>query len=259
MFSPPNPAVSEQSVVAAELDAAKPVVACIDNSQYLGSVCLHAAWLAARLGVGIELLHAHDPRAAASGEENLLETAAARLSDEGVPDVKIIDAPGPFLAAATEVSARASCLVLGRRGRGHAHRERRDVGGSIAALIESATCPVLVVGRLFLSLRRAVIWPAAGSPAARSAYAQLIETTNLLEGMQTERLPTADDDLEPLQSAMRWAQQATRFFAARSRPAADPDACDLVVLPRAAFLEPSRRDRTAALRALSSRKALLIV
>jgi hypothetical protein len=265
VFSPTSLVLSDPPAVAAP-SAARPVVACVDNSQYLGSVCDHAAWLAARLGAGLELLHAEEPHGGRRGDAKVLEAAVGRLADEGVTDVRVVNAAQSFVAAATAASVQGACLVVGRRGRGHARLNPREVGASLAPLIEAAGCPVLVVGRLFLSLSRALVWPAAGSPEARADYARLVETTRLLEDMRTERLsaPAAEAALAPAAGPGRWAGWAGRLLTGRGAPpdesAPDESApCDLVVLPRAAFLDPGRRDRAAALRILSSRRALLIV
>ena len=46
------------------------VLACIDGSIYAGSVAAHAAWAAARLGAGVELLHVIGRREATSDDRS---------------------------------------------------------------------------------------------------------------------------------------------------------------------------------------------
>jgi hypothetical protein len=129
------------------------VFACIDASDYMPSVCHHAAWLAERLGADLRLLHAstsRNPRGA------VLVRAAERLADEGVPPPGQELARGAFLDIAAGAASPGDVLVLGRRGRATRHRPE-GVGANVVPLIRRSVASVLVAPRLFIPVSRVLV------------------------------------------------------------------------------------------------------
>lgn len=239
------------------------MIACLDGSRYFSSVCEHAAWLAARLGCDLDLLHARDadaepadPRAPAP----VLQEARERLSDLGV-EVQGLRAPmGPFLAAAVEAGQPGAFLVVGRRGRGSQPRTQR-VGGSVEALIETCAAPLLVAGQVFLEIRKVLVWPSLGPEPVREAYSTFLARTRVLDGLEVHMAPESGaSDVEPPEGASG-AWPAARRLVASLRPGRDKDAVDMVVAPRDAFTSDvwGGRRRALAHKVLASKRALLIL
>ena len=126
------------------------MIALIDGSTYSRSVCDHAAWIAARTGAGIDLLHVLGRRGTgsvpvdlsgnldANGREGLLaelasldeqqaklvlkrgrlilDDARARLIEDGIVDVGARLRHGDLIEAVQEFEAEADLIVVGKRG-----------------------------------------------------------------------------------------------------------------------------------------------
>jgi hypothetical protein len=197
-----------------------PVVACVEASRYLATVCEHAAWAAARLGVGIELLHVEETGRArrlrcAQGSSlveppEVLLDAAARLADQGCEPMALCDAQGTLPAVVERVSACGSLVVVGRRG----GESLGACAGPVAALVRRSRSPVLVAARLFLPVAQARV---VDPPTADPAYCDAVASSPLLDGLD-----------------LRWAGTAAGEFGGR-RAVLDARE-DLVVLPKTAFL-----------------------
>jgi hypothetical protein len=142
-----------QAVQQRPSSAAQAIFACIDASDYMPSVCHHAAWLAERLGADLRLLHAstsRNPRGA------VLVRAAERLADEGVPPPGQQLARGAFLEIAAGAAGPGDVLVMGRRGRATRHRPE-GVGANVVPLIRRSVASVLVAPRLFIPISRVLV------------------------------------------------------------------------------------------------------
>jgi len=127
------------------------ILALIDSSPYAESVCRHAAWIASRLGTGIDLVHVI-PKDAAGGSDDytgtlrlgartallqklaaidaeraklakdrgqaLLEDARAVLDQDGIADVREKLRQGELVEAVAELEREARAVVIGKRGEG---------------------------------------------------------------------------------------------------------------------------------------------
>lgn len=137
-------------------EAGRPVVVGVDGSAHSFRAIDRAVEEAARLGVGLELVHAFDDRGfvvitliPGDGSEQLrlsaeavLREALAAAEGRGVL-VEGFVAAGPPGAVLVEASEHASLLVVGRRGRSTARRP--SVASVPSACLRSARCPVVVV------------------------------------------------------------------------------------------------------------------
>jgi hypothetical protein len=212
------------------------VAAFIDGSEYLESICDHAAWCAGRVSGAIQLAYVDEPHVARSANDNaaeetghdLLRRALARLADDGAPEAESRLLSGSLPDCARTLSLSADLLILGRHSTGS-----RGVGQNVPLVIHASSAPVLVTPKLFLPIARAMIVDAPGRSAPGFACSAL--AVPWLDGLALRRVdPEAD------------------------APADIP--CDLVVVPRVAFLEDATPAlRNAAHRHLRSRRPVLVI
>lgn len=230
------------STAAAASDASRrprqgpKVAAIIDGSEYLESICDHAAWCAGRVSGAIQLAYVDELRLARSANDNaaeetgrdLLRRAVARLADDGTPEAENSLLSGRLPDCAQALSRSADLLIIGRHSTGS-----RGVGKNVPLVIHASAAPVLVTPKLFLPIARAMIVDAAGRGGPGFACSAL--AAPWLDGLALRRVdPEAD------------------------APADIP--CDLVVVPRAAFLQTATPAlRNAAHRHLRSRRPVLVL
>lgn len=152
------------------------VVACIDGSAFLASVCDHAAWVASRLAAPVTLLHAIDHRHASKPHDfsgsiglgsqesllqalsvhdhemgklalergrHLLEAAQARVATGGqASSARLVH--GSLVDRLVEVEASIRIAILGRRGEG-AYGAKAHLGSNLERIIRAMHRPILVV------------------------------------------------------------------------------------------------------------------
>ncbi|WP_334164120.1 universal stress protein [Phenylobacterium sp.] len=232
-----------------------PVIACIDGSSYLGSVCDHAATLAARLRVGVELLHVEEPPADRHGgaggpprphgprrslSDPVVRDAAARLSENGAQVQELFTADGPFLPIAARLSRTASCVVVGRRGLS-SERQSSGLGDNIERLLRHLEPAVCVAPKLHLPGRRALILFDERRPTR--GYAGFLASHPLLHGLSFDVASVPSDDPGGGSACEGVVETLAQYFADHR--------CDLIVAPRSVFLDPAG-DLTALGEALSA-------
>lgn len=166
------------------------IIALIDGSTYSRSVCDHAAWIAARTGAGIDLLHVLGRRGTASapvdlsgnldanGREDLLaelasldeqqaklalkrgrlilDDARARLIEDGIADVGVRLRHGDLIEAVQEFEASADLIVIGKRGEA-ADFARLHLGSNLERVVRASHKPVFVASRAFKPIERCLI------------------------------------------------------------------------------------------------------
>jgi hypothetical protein len=152
----------------------------------MASVCDHAAWLAGRLGVGIELLHVEEPGAAPAAEA-LIDDACARLAEQGAELLDSRTAQGAFAPVAASLARKADAVVLGRRG-GDSGPATRGFGANVAALMRLTEAAVLVATRTFLPISRAIVVPQRLEVAEPSA--DYVALNRILDGLKVEVVRT---------------------------------------------------------------------
>jgi hypothetical protein len=226
------------------------VLACIDGSDYLPSVCDHAAWLAGRCGGRIKVLSVEEPDAEpdlqGAGQSALLAEAAARIEESGAEvSASLIDR-GLFAQEATRFSRPDDILVVGRRGLA-SDSQVGAVGASVTSLLEATDARLLICGRVFLAISRALILAPLGTGGL---YADFIAATPVLDGIDSDIAVVGKDGLEAMEKP---AKSLPR------RPLQEGD-YDLVVAPRALLAEGRPLPMAEAARAsLKGRRPVLII
>ena len=164
------------------------ILALVDASAYAESVCRHAAWAAARLGAGVDLLHVLGRREAPTGDLSgalrlgartallgelsaldaerarlaqargraVLDDARALVEAEGAAPVTARLRQGDLLDAVAEVEPDTRAVVIGKRGEA-ADFARGHLGSNLERVVRASRLPVLVASRAFRPIRRAVV------------------------------------------------------------------------------------------------------
>ena len=223
------------------------ILACVDTSAYALAVSDHAAWLAQRLGVGVELLtvierhprldgqqdhsgaigvDAHDAllqslsqadaarsRQARDAGRLLLTQLRERLAVAGVHDVDIRQRHGDLEETLLEPQAQVAHYVMGRKGVG-AHAD--GVADTPLWLLRSVRRPVWLVPERFVVPRRVLV-AFDGSAASRRAITHCaqspwIRDLDITVLMVTDRGPSRELDaaVQTLRDAGHQAQAMVR-------------------------------------------------
>ena len=166
------------------------IIAFIDASSYAHSVCDHAAWVAARMGASIEILHAIGRRDAsgdagdfsgalqadardtllaelsALDQQNaklaqkrgrlILEQAKTRLNAAGITEVAIKLRIGDLVDAVQEFEGDADLIVIGKRGEAAAFAHQH-LGSNLERVVRASHKPILVASRAFRPIHRVLI------------------------------------------------------------------------------------------------------
>lgn len=201
------------------------ILACVDPSTYLASVCDHAAWAAGRTGSAVEVLHVLDPhreRAATADftgaiglgarDELLdrlteLESTRARLAQEqartllaaslqrlkaaGVDDVAGNLRHGSLVETVAEIDAGAELVVIGKRGES-ADFAKLHLGSNLERVARSVHRPLLVASRGYRPVNRMLI-AFDGGPSAQKAV-EYAARKPLLKGLACDLLTIGNDD-----------------------------------------------------------------
>ncbi|MCJ8191664.1 universal stress protein [Sphingomicrobium aestuariivivum] len=211
------------------------LLACLDASLYANSVTDHTGWVAKGLGGSVELLHViqrrdvvakrHDlsgalglgaksalmeelvsieeaqSRLARTQADALLETARARLAEQGVDKVTLLERHGDIVETVIEREAEADMVVIGKRGAG-ADFARGHLGSKIERVVRQSDKPVLVASRAFQPIETALI-AFDGGLTSRKAVA-MAATSPLFENVKSHVLMVGHDD-DKGTSGLNWA------------------------------------------------------
>jgi len=174
------------------------LVALVDGSEYSRSVCEHAAWLSARTGRSVELLHVIGRRHAATGDFSgaialgartalleelseldarmarlaqtrgraILEDAEAILTGQGI-EVSSRLRIGDLLDEVQEAAADADMVVIGKRGEA-ADFARGHLGSNLERVARAADRPVFVASRAFKPIAKVLVAFDAGASALKA-------------------------------------------------------------------------------------------
>ncbi|MBM3604324.1 MAG: universal stress protein [Alphaproteobacteria bacterium] len=164
------------------------IIALVDESAYATSVCEHAAWVSARTGTPVELLHVLGRRESLSRDRSgtlqlgarsaLLEQLAtldaqrahvvtahgralleeARLLTEGAGAAGVITRldQGDLIERATGRDASPALIVAGKRGAA-ADFAQGHLGSNVERIVRAARVPVLVAARAFHPIGRVLV------------------------------------------------------------------------------------------------------
>lgn len=162
------------------------VLTCIDGSNYLESVCQHAAWLANHEGASLHVLNVQTPfqdwpapatYADAIGMANLVDQFAeieathkqlewqrstlvvkhAEVVLQATGVAYTVDQPvGTLVDAIAERADAESVIVIGKRGE-HAEYAVEHLGSNLERVVRAAPGPVLVAAPRFRPVQRVLL------------------------------------------------------------------------------------------------------
>lgn len=190
------------------------VLAAIDASVYVTSVCRYAAWAAKRLSLPVELLHVvqrQDPvtarrdlsgaiglgvksdlmeelvrlsevssRAEIEKGRVLLKAGAQLLREADICEVTTLHRHGGVVETILEREEDARVVVIGKRGVGHEYASGH-IGSMIERVVRASTRPVLVASREFAEPEH-IVFAYDASPAAERALERLANSP-LFDGL----------------------------------------------------------------------------
>jgi nucleotide-binding universal stress UspA family protein len=211
------------------------ILALVDGSTYATSVCHAAAWIAGRLGGGVDLLHilpdahskgtgdlsgalrlgartalmeelvtldAQRAKLAAKQGHAILDDAAALLSRDGVAPIEHKLRHGDLIETLTALMPEVRALVIGKRGEGSAGAFDH-LGSNLERIIRSATVPVFIAAREFRPIQKVLI-AYDGSASADRAVERMAQSP-VFEGL-TAVLVYAGQDTATIRSQLNAAQ-----------------------------------------------------
>jgi nucleotide-binding universal stress UspA family protein len=200
------------------------IIAFIDASIYADSVCDHAAWLAKRMSVGIDLIHVMGRRDITNAQGNLsgaldvdardhllaelssideqnaklaqkkgraiLDHAKKRLVSEGVTDISAKLRIGDLVDTMHEFEGDSSLIVIGKRGEA-ADFAKMHLGSNVERVARASHKPVLVTSRAFQPIKRVLI-AFDGGPSVTKAINYLTQTHETYAGLSLHLLKVGE-------------------------------------------------------------------
>ena len=179
----------------------KKLIVLVDGSIYSRSVCDHAAWIAARAGLAVELMHVLGRREAGGGGGDLsgsialgarsalleelsalderraklavqrgraiLEDARSILDEAGVADASLHLRHGDLVEAISEKEAEAELVLIGKRGEA-ADFAKGHLGSNLERVMRASRKPLFVASRAFRPIEKVLI-AYDGSASAKRA------------------------------------------------------------------------------------------
>ena len=182
------------------------VLACVDGSVYAESVVDHAAWVATRAGLPVELLQVLGRREAIASDRSgrivagarrklleelaeldsqrakllqtearlVLEDATIRLQSAGVSDVAITLRHGDLVPTLQEREAEAGFVVVGKRGEA-ADFAKLHLGSNLERIVRASERPIVIASRAFRPIKKALI-AVDGSTSSLKAIHEIAHT-----------------------------------------------------------------------------------
>ncbi len=203
------------------------ILACVDGSGYMPSVCAHAAWAARRLQAAVHVLHVQAPHSAHAvpadysgaiglGERSalreklaqideargkldqqhgklILEQAKAQLMGAGITAIETLHRRGALVDTLAELEAAAELIVLGKRGE-HAEVARQHLGSNLERVVRAAQTPVLVCSRAVTDIERLVIAYDGGASAVKAV--DYVARMPLLQGVECHLLTIGPENAQ---------------------------------------------------------------
>ncbi len=183
------------------------ILALVDGSTYATSVCHAAAWIAGKLGGGVDLLHilpdvhakgtgdlsgalrlgaqtalleelvaldAQRAKLATTQGHAILDDAKALIEADGVTPVAMKLRYGDLIETLTALQPEMLALVIGKRGEGSAGAFEH-LGSNLERIIRSATVPGFVAAREFRPINKVLI-AYDGSTSAERAVDRMAQS-----------------------------------------------------------------------------------
>ena len=165
------------------------IIALVDGSIYSASVCEHAAWLAARTGAPVELLHVLGRRESAENADlsgsirlgartalleelaaldeqraklvahrgrAILEDARGILERAGVSEITTRLRHGDIVETVAEVEDEAAMILIGKRGEA-ADFAKGHLGSNLERIVRASHKPVVVAARAFEPIEKVLV------------------------------------------------------------------------------------------------------
>lgn len=214
------------------------VLACLDHSSYVTTVCDYASWAALQLQAPLEFIHVLDrhpevaPRIDLTGsiglgsQENLLEDLAAldeerskialergrrllegakrRAMADGVAAPESRQRHGELVETLAELENEARLFVLGKRGEA-AENAPQHIGGNLERVVRALHRPILVVPKEFKSPSSFLI-AFDGSMTTRKGV-EMIAASPLFQGLAAH-IVTVGSDNAASKTQLAWADAA---------------------------------------------------
>lgn len=189
------------------------LTAFVDGSTYAESVCDHAAWMARKVDLPVELVHVLERAHASTAPANLsgsiglgarsalleeladldaqnaklaqkrgrllLESARERLIADGVSDVTMKLRNGDFVEAIQDTDAESTVIVIGKRGEG-VDFASGHLGSNLERAVRAANRPVFVAARAFKPISNVMIAYDGGQSADKAV--ERVANSHILEG-----------------------------------------------------------------------------
>jgi len=219
------------------------IIALVDGSIYSHSVCDHAAWVARKTDMAVELVHVlgrremlgdqdlsgsialgarssilneltklDEQRAKLVGERGraILEDAEAILRKAGVAHVQARLRRGDLLETIADREEEVSMIVVGKRGEA-ADFAKGHLGSNLERLIRGSHKPVLVASRAFREIKKVMLAFDGGSSSVKAA--EYIAEVKLFDGLHVHLVTVgspSSDHQQILDQAMAKLQSAGR-------------------------------------------------
>lgn len=189
------------------------ILALVDGSIYSASVCDHAAWISARTGAPVELIHVLGRREAPENQDlsgaiklgartalleelaeldarraklishrgrAILEDARAILDKAGVTDITTRLRHGDIVEALAEIEADARVVLIGKRGEA-ADFAKGHLGSNLERIVRASHKPVFVASRAFKPISKVLVAHDGGTSAMRAI--DHIARSSLFQGL----------------------------------------------------------------------------
>lgn len=176
------------------------IVALVDGSIYSGSVCEHAAWISARTGAPVELIHVLGRREASDSHDHsgaialgartalmeqlaeldaqraklishrgraILEDAQGMVEKAGATDVTTRLRHGNIVEAVADVEAGARVILIGKRGEA-ADFAKGHLGSNLERIVRASHKPVFVASRAFRPISKVLVAYDGGASAMKA-------------------------------------------------------------------------------------------
>ncbi len=183
------------------------IIALVDGSTYSASVCENAAWISARTGAPVQLMHVIGRREGAETRDHsgaialgartallnelaqldeqrakltmergraILDDASAILARAGVTDVTTRLRHGDIVETMAEIEAEARVIVIGKRGEA-ADFATGHLGSNLERIVRSSRKPVFIAARAFRPIAKVLV-AFDGGASARKAIAHIAQS-----------------------------------------------------------------------------------
>ncbi|KGJ21662.1 universal stress protein [Paracoccus sanguinis] len=202
------------------------IIALVDGSAYSASVCDHAAWLSARSGAPVQLIHVLGHREAPQKQDlsgaialgartalleelagldaqraklvshrgrAILDDARAILEKAGVADITTRLRHGDMIETLAEIEAEAGVIMIGKRGEA-ADFARGHLGSNLERVVRASRKPVFVASRAFRPISRVLVAYDGGNSARRAV--DHIARSATFQGLEVEVVTVGPDTPE---------------------------------------------------------------